>query len=67
MLGDGWDVEGDEVGEDFGCLGGVDGCDLAGFVDGLFDSGVLTVSFIIVSELCLMDRCPCGLGQHTGS
>lgn len=47
MLGDGWDVEGDEVSEDFGCLGGVYGCDLAGFVDGLFDRGVLTVSFVI--------------------
>lgn len=37
------DIEGDEMCEDFGGLRGVDGGDLAGGVDGLFDGGVLAV------------------------
>lgn len=48
VMGDGWDVVGDEVGEDFGDLGGVDCCDLARGVDGLLDGGILAVPSLLV-------------------
>lgn len=50
VVGDGWDIVGDEMGKDFGGLGCVDCCDLAGGVDGLLDGGVLAVSSLLVGS-----------------
>lgn len=45
--GDGWNVVGDQEGHDLVGLGGVDGGDVAGCVDGLADGGVLVVSIVV--------------------